>query len=487
MKNKPAFQIMILMALYLAPFGSSALASARGNAFAADAPYLSTDINPAMINMGQTAVVTVNLNNVPAEGYKSAEFTCTFDSTVLEAGAVGTSSQFGADAVVAINGPQNGMLIVAIAGSNANKTFTGGAIFTFNVKGLYPGQASINCSARISTGNDTLTSLSSFGAVLGILDVTPTAVNTAEWLTFNNLKYGFSFKYPPQSLILGSVTDTYARLNLPFNTGTNLSEKYLEVIVGENVAPCRSPLATSSVPLSLETLVINGVNFFKETGEDGSTGQIHKWIAYSTVHNNACVSLDFVLNIVNPGVFSTSAALIDETAESAVFGQIVSTYYQWLELIPTPFPTLVIPPTATGVPKSSLYGQVLAGKTVTVQVYNPDQSTAASMNTNPDGTFSFELAPGTYSIVATANGCLRAQGSVTLSNGESRSMSVIVLPAGDIDDNNSIDQFDAMTIGFGYGYPQPPGADLNNDGTINALDLELLAMNFRKTGPIPWQ
>ena len=29
--------------------------------------------------------------------------------------------------------------------------------------------------------------------------------------------------------------------------------------------------------------------------------------------------------------------------------------------------------------------------------------------------------------------------------------------------------------------------DLNNDGFINVLDLELLARNYRKTGPVVWQ
>ncbi|HNS62590.1 MAG TPA: hypothetical protein PKK96_16450, partial [Anaerolineales bacterium] len=61
------------------------------------------------------------------------------------------------------------------------------------------------------------------------------------------------------------------------------------------------------------------------------------------------------------------------------------------------------------------------------------------------------------------------------------------LLAGDIDDDGSIDQFDAMTIGFSYGTSEPPGADLNNDGIINILDLEALAKNYRKTGPILWE
>jgi len=61
------------------------------------------------------------------------------------------------------------------------------------------------------------------------------------------------------------------------------------------------------------------------------------------------------------------------------------------------------------------------------------------------------------------------------------------LPAGDIDGNNVIDQFDALSIGMNYNTAEPSVADLNNDGIINVLDLEALAGNYRKTGPVVWQ
>jgi hypothetical protein len=38
-----------------------------------------------------------------------------------------------------------------------------------------------------------------------------------------------------------------------------------------------------------------------------------------------------------------------------------------------------------------------------------------------------------------------------------------------------------------YNTAVPAAADLNNDGVINVLDLELLALNYRKTGPVAWQ
>jgi Dockerin type I domain len=63
----------------------------------------------------------------------------------------------------------------------------------------------------------------------------------------------------------------------------------------------------------------------------------------------------------------------------------------------------------------------------------------------------------------------------------------VTLLAGDIDGNNVIDQLDALTIGMNYNTATPAAADMNNDGNINVLDLELLAANYRDTGPIVWQ
>ena len=88
---------------------------------------------------------------------------------------------------------------------------------------------------------------------------------------------------------------------------------------------------------------------------------------------------------------------------------------------------------------------------------------------------------------AAAEGYLKAQGSVTLTAGNTGTMPTISLLAGDIDGNNVIDQLDALTIGMNYNASSPAAADLNNDGVINVLDLELLARNYRATGPVVWQ
>jgi hypothetical protein len=266
------------------------------------------------------------LNNIPVGGYTSAEFTCTYNPALVEVSNIVVTNLFGADPVAAINGPQNGSIILAIAGSNGNRVTVSGTAFTFSAKGLQTGQTVIECKARVSKGDNILADIPSTGGA---------------------------------GLSIGSV-----------------------------------PTAT-----------------------------------------------------------------------------------------PTPLPTF----TPTPLPAPVITGQVLASKPVTIRLYNADNSLAATVNASPDGTFNFTAPAGTYTITATASGFLNAQGSITLTNGITRTMTTVALPAGDIDGNGVIDQFDAMTIGMSYNTAIPPAADLNNDGTINVLDLELLAANHRKAGAVGWQ
>jgi len=341
-------------------------------------------------------------------------------------------------------------------------------------------------------------------------EVTPVVSPTnpaSDWLVFTNNTYGFRFRYPQGGQIVAGGTDNSTRINLPRVPGTNLSEKYLEMTVAEDLNPCRSPLATSSIPQTSETVVINGISFLKETGEDGTAGHINKWTAYSTARDNVCVSLDFVLRAANPGMFATPPPLYDEAAESVVFGQIVDTY-EWLAgpatSTPTPVesptptstspvgsatPTSATPlasPTPTGLPDGTITGTVIASKPVTVSLYNASDVLVTSVVANPDGTFSLTASAGTYTITASASGFLDAEGSATITGGATSQKPDITLLAGDIDGNNVIDQFDALTIGMSYNAATPPEADLNNDGVINVLDLELLASSYRKSAPQAW-
>jgi plastocyanin len=152
---------------------------------------------------------------------------------------------------------------------------------------------------------------------------TATGTNTSNWNTYQDVKYGFSFKIPPGSIIT-SQSDNIGRVDLPFTLGTNLHEKYIDVKVVEGASTCKSP--DIGLAMSSENVTINGIQFLKEVGMEGAAGNIYDTIGYSTIKGNACISLTLVLHSVNPGVYTTPPPLFDQTAESAVFFTIMSTY-----------------------------------------------------------------------------------------------------------------------------------------------------------------
>ncbi len=294
-------------------------------------PYVSTVVTPTEIEVGETALVTVSLGNVPATGYTSAEFTCTYNPTLIATSNILTTDLFGTDSAIAINDPQNGSFIVAMAGTNGQRATTSGVVFTFNVTGLQAGQTPIGCQARVSSGDGILTDITSVSTTLTILEA-----------------------------------------------------------------------SAASIPISASSFSAPAPEVYPETS-------------------------------------------------------------------------------------SVLSGQVFASKPLTVSLYNPDNSLAASATADANGVFNLTAPAGDYIVVATASGHLSAQGPATLTLGDTSTKSAVNLLAGDIDGNSVIDQYDAMTIGMSYNTTEPDAADLNNDGTINILDLQILAENFRKAGALDWQ
>jgi uncharacterized repeat protein (TIGR01451 family) len=147
------------------------------------------------------------------------------------------------------------------------------------------------------------------------------------------------------------------------------------------------------------------------------------------------------------------------------------------------------PTEGTGTPMPAvglLTGTVFAPKLVRIEAYDTNNNLVGAGWTNEDGSFKFYAASGTNSVVAMASGFLSARRSVTITDGSTTGLPPIFLIAGDIDNNNMIDHFDALTIGMSYNATTPSEADLNNDGIINVLDLELLAKNYRRVGPVDW-
>ena len=76
-----------------------------------------------------------------------------------------------------------------------------------------------------------------------------------------------------------------------------------------------------------ENVTFNGIQFLKETWQEGATSHRGDNTAYSTAKGTACISLKFVLWSVVPEVLETPPPVFDSAAESAVFSTIMSTYW----------------------------------------------------------------------------------------------------------------------------------------------------------------
>lgn len=147
----------------------------------------------------------------------------------------------------------------------------------------------------------------------------PTATSTTvPSNVYNNSKYGFTFLLPSDSS-LSVWSDNRVRVTLPYTSGTNLAGKYLDVVVVDGLSPCRSTGFTNPATSS-SNVTINGINFLLENGTDSALGNIYTWKAYSTLRNNACISMNFVLYSTNNG------APFDVTTESSVFDAIMATF-----------------------------------------------------------------------------------------------------------------------------------------------------------------
>ena len=309
MNTKTLFRTLILVALLFGMVGNTQAVYAEDPP---PAPSVSIAVDPTSINVEESTILTVSLNDIPAEGYASAEIACTYPVDLVSVGNTTEKGLFGADPVTASVGAVNGSFIYAIAGKNGIRATAGGAVIELDITALQvAGDATLECVAKVSTGDGTLTELPAASTVLTIT------------------RNGF--------------------------------------INGKAVG-------TKAVSVTL----------------------------YDAENNEIIVSVD------------------------------------------------------------------------------------------AEGVFSESVPAGTYFIKAESLGHLNAENaSVVVVSGEVTDMVGVTLLAGDIagdagNPDEKIDQLDAMSIGMNYNLATPAIADLNGDGIVNVLDLELIADNYQAAGALPW-
>ena len=153
------------------------------------------------------------------------------------------------------------------------------------------------------------------------------ALVSSNWKSYRNEKYEFELKYPREGRLV-EAEEEYARIDLPFAPETNLEEKYIEIVVNESLRQCSSPLSKGYEPGAIhsELVLVNGLEFRKESGSEGAAGSFYHWVSYSTAKENLCISLSLVLHSLNPGNFATPLPVFDEQEEIEIFQAIVSTF-----------------------------------------------------------------------------------------------------------------------------------------------------------------
>jgi hypothetical protein len=192
-----------------------------------------------------------------------------------------------------------------------------------------PGTATPTATSTTSASTATPTSSPTVTSTVPAATDTPTATPTPTSTTgsttslYQNAKYNFRFSLPSGARIV-SQSDADGQVSLPITAGTNLLSKYVEIHVREGLNPCVSPAVEH--PITSEDVTINNIAFKKQTGQGAAAGNRYDWTAYSTMQNNACISLAFILHSAARGVYATPPPEFDRAQESAVIDATMATY-----------------------------------------------------------------------------------------------------------------------------------------------------------------
>ncbi|MEW5920092.1 MAG: S8 family serine peptidase [Bacillota bacterium] len=110
--------------------------------------------------------------------------------------------------------------------------------------------------------------------------------------------------------------------------------------------------------------------------------------------------------------------------------------------------------------------------------------------TGKEGRFIVKLPLGSYKLVAKRPQYLAGVTAFRVTERGSLTLPLLILPVGDVNNNNRIDLVDLSLLALAYGTVPgdgnwDPRADLNGDGRVDITDLTLLTQNYSSSVSIP--
>lgn len=146
-----------------------------------------------------------------------------------------------------------------------------------------------------------------------------------DFIRYTDTAHNFMISYPKDATVRNTNDPKdVLSYDLPKVPGTNLHEKYFTV----STEPATSACITQSFEEVTEIKKVTslGVDFLKQETAGAGAGNFYETISYSTIRNNLCYRLQFVLHSVNAQNYDNPPPLFDHALESKVFDQIFATF-----------------------------------------------------------------------------------------------------------------------------------------------------------------
>jgi hypothetical protein len=140
--------------------------------------------------------------------------------------------------------------------------------------------------------------------------------------TYSSTTPAFSFEYAGNAVL--NTEGENPRIDFPLlEKGTNLQEKYLEIIVkqGNSNCPDSNNYAQGTIP---KNLIINGISFQKWEGSDAGAGNIYETEEYVTQKGGFCISFRFVFHSTQPQNYDNPPSVFQRRKESIVIKEVLS-------------------------------------------------------------------------------------------------------------------------------------------------------------------